>query len=315
MITHTITHTDLDGAACHALLCAYLGDAPTQHHWSSPVTDEVDRAVAEALVAGADTILIADLSPSPECCERLDAQLGSSTLQSVTVADHHVQSTYLAERYPWVHCDTRLCGVQVLAQTLGEQTLGRWGCSESWLATIAARDLWRKDDPRWTQSEQLHSLLQLVGPELWSAVAQSHEWHAREWAADSQHVAQVQLPAMALLNARRETQAAAIKRAVERAQQTLDSEGRRVTWTVAGDWGIVSELAHQLLHRGPGSLDHQYVAILLPAHGKVSLRSKQSRSGADVARIAKAHGGGGHAQAAGYPVDIEDWSCLETVLP
>lgn len=80
------------------------------------------------------------------------------------------------------------------------------------------------------------------------------------------------------------------------------------TETIAGhkvpvaacSYDFVSETAHQLLHRNP---DAPFAACLVRSHDGVtySLRSMDDRM--DVSEIAKANGGGGHRNAAGFRVN------------
>ena len=74
--------------------------------------------------------------------------------------------------------------------------------------------------------------------------------------------------------------------------------GHRVP-VAACSYDFVSETANQLLHRNPGA---PFAACLVRSHDGVtySLRSMDDRM--DVSEIAKANGGGGHRNAAGFRV-------------
>jgi len=82
------------------------------------------------------------------------------------------------------------------------------------------------------------------------------------------------------------------------------------TETVAGhevpvaacSYGFVSEVAHELLHRNP---DAPFAACVVRSYGgtSYSLRSMDGRM--DVSEIARAYGGGGHRNAAGFRVEQE----------
>ena len=76
--------------------------------------------------------------------------------------------------------------------------------------------------------------------------------------------------------------------------------GHRVP-VAACSYDFVSETAHQLLHRNP---DAPFAACLVRSHDGVtySLRSMDERL--DVSEIAKAKGGGGHRNAAGFRVTV-----------
>lgn len=67
----------------------------------------------------------------------------------------------------------------------------------------------------------------------------------------------------------------------------------------ACSYDFVSETAHQLLHRNP---DAPFAACVVRSHDGVtySLRSMDDRM--DVSEIAKANGGGGHRNAAGFRI-------------
>ena len=67
----------------------------------------------------------------------------------------------------------------------------------------------------------------------------------------------------------------------------------------ACSYDFVSETAHQLLHRNP---DAPFAACLVRSHDGLtySLRSMDDRM--DVSEIAKANGGGGHRNAAGFRI-------------
>lgn len=69
----------------------------------------------------------------------------------------------------------------------------------------------------------------------------------------------------------------------------------------ACSYDFVSETAHQLLHRNP---DAPFAACIVRSHDGVtySLRSMDDRM--DVSEIAKANGGGGHRNAAGFRVPV-----------
>lgn len=68
----------------------------------------------------------------------------------------------------------------------------------------------------------------------------------------------------------------------------------------ACSYDFVSETAHQLLHRNP---DAPFAACLVRSHDGLtySLRSMDDRM--DVSEIAKANGGGGHRNAAGFRIE------------
>jgi uncharacterized protein len=257
-----LTHTDLDGIGC-----AVVWRASTSEPYRIVENGEVDRAVAQALTE-ADEVVLADHSIAEATVPLVEAHLAEG--RRFRLLDHHKSALALA-RFPWATVDVSRSGTGLLFDYLGRPNRLR-----DFVELVEDHDLWRHRDPRSAKLAALHGLL---GEERFMA----------RFVADPRVTFSEAEELLLAVEAKRESDY--IERKVAEAE-VLEISGAR--WALVWAEAYRSNLAHALMER----LDVGATAIVNANSDKVivSLRGRD----VDVALVAEAHGGGGHARAAAF---------------
>jgi len=252
----------------------------------------------EQLIAGKD-VLIVDFSFKKDAMQRL-----AGIMSSVIVLDHHkTAEAELADiaRFSG-DCDNASGGFEFLKKDTGQNAIAwfdmeKSGARLAWefcfpskpvphmLQMIEDRDLWRFALPD-TKPFSLYLRSFPMDFEVWTVILRDVEW-------DIQKIIDM---------------AKAVQRfhdkQVEDIADTMVFKDIGVHKGVAvayAPYGFISDVCHLLLDRFP---EAPFAACIVDAYGgrTYSLRSTDDR--ADVSEVAKAFGGGGHRNAAGFNVPV-----------
>jgi oligoribonuclease NrnB/cAMP/cGMP phosphodiesterase (DHH superfamily) len=257
-----LTHTDLDGIGAAVVWTASTG-AP----YRIVENGEVDRAVSQALTE-AEEVVLADHSIAEMSVPLVEAHLADG--HRFQLLDHHKSALPLA-RYPWATVDVERSGTGLVFDYLGRPAPFR-----EFAQLVEDNDLWQHADPR---SSKLAALYELLGEDRFMT----------RFTADPQVTFTEGEELLLAVEARRESDY--IERKVEEAE-VIQIDG--VRWAVVWAEAYRSTLAQALMER----LEVEASAIVNANSDKVivSLRGRD----VDVALVAEAHGGGGHARAAAF---------------
>jgi len=283
------THSDLDGLACSLVAkFNFPNDKIT-----TVICDYGDKSVDEAISKflespectcsrGTVALLVTDIAPSLPVCKEIDKH--KNMFSWLLVQDHH-KTVNWSDEFDWFEHDK-------LNERCGAKMLYDWGhrksdVVEDFVMAVDAYDRWCLDSPYRKRGEVLNDLLKFIG----------HENFLLEFEGDFEADRGKILPVVRI--AKRKLDADVISVA-ENPQVLEDSEGRWFAFVVLGDEDV-SSVGHKILELRP---DVSYVAMVIPKHNVVSLRSRKNQ--VDVSEIAKKRGGGGHREAAGFVVDFKD---------
>ena len=289
MILRQFTHGDADGAGCAVVAKFLFPDAERKVTYCQYGTgfDAIDINVmkflndVEAGKAKADFLLITDICPSPNVCERIEAMKDS--FDRVLVQDHH-GTTAWASKYSWMEheAENERSGAKMLFDEGGifNQNM------DDFVNAIDAYDRWQLESPHRKRGEDLNLLYKFMGFDLFvKEFGNSVEADKTGWL---QHLIPV-------LKTRVEGMIEAIIHSQMETSVHIDKEKRRYAFLTLGS-AHASEIGHAILDRYP---DVDYVVMAMPGIDTISMRARKGE--VDVGEIAKANGGGGHAAASGFP--------------
>ncbi len=272
-----VTHTDLDGVTCAILFKAmwpagtvYFEDYKTVNQRLRQVLDDYQEAM----------IHITDIAPEHDHPDLVVALHDSGR---VVLIDHHKTAMWLNE-FPWAWVRGGRCGANMFHSWLRKNATIKEAAILSRFETLVFLandyDLWKHKDPR---SKQINSLLWILGRDRF---IERFLTNPDPELTDTEKL---------LLNLEEEKQARYIESVLEDSTYFLkDNQNRPYALCFAEQY--TSQIGHEILNRySPEKC--LYVAQVNLRFRTVSLRS---RPGFDVSEIAKARGGGGHAQAAGF---------------
>jgi oligoribonuclease NrnB/cAMP/cGMP phosphodiesterase (DHH superfamily) len=279
------THGDLDGVACAILLKMYLGKKLTVHFCNYDNIDEhiINFINARNKMSYIDELLITDICPSEETCERI------SKLEDIDIhlLDHHKTKSWVT-KYRWATYNSDLCGAEQVAKLTKTPYLE----DINFVHAVAAWDLWKIDSPSRKRGEQLNSLLVFMG---------LHNF-MKEFLTDPDLLVDQTPTFQTIIKYIEENKKRKIKQTINnqigKARRYMDGCGHTYKILFASDY--ISEIGHAALrHEDEEDLD--YVVILNPTTNHCGLRSKGD---VDVSHVAKQLRGGGHKAAAGFIVDF-----------
>lgn len=286
MTTTIITHNDLDGSACAALLIAGFS-------LNSPIVrscgyDTVDREVAGALkdYCCGDRLFITDICPSEEVCSQVDAAVKSG--KNVQLVDHHITRKFLT-KYSWATFNTGVSATElVYMDVIHKMMADSWNYGELAKA-ITAWDLWQLYSEHRARGEALNSLHTF--------------WGARRFYQAFSKNAKTDAGQAELIWVLKEKRINHINNIIERqvtktTTRAMDGLGRTFLVVVSNEYS--ADLAHRILEQEP---DLHYVAVANPMFDNCSLYSRDADD-VNVSSIALRLGGGGHVHAAGFPMSL-----------
>lgn len=262
-----ITHTDLDGIGCAVVfLKAYpRGTAVFLDNHN------VNEGILEVLEADNGwSILISDLSVSPEVAKKLDAR------GKVGLLDHHKTAEWMADRYPWAKIDLTKCGTRLVYEMLN----GQFNLEdlEDFVDTVEDWDLWGKGDGPGPDAIRYNLMFEFLGRQRFVRQAfqdpyfvESPEW---DWLIST-------------LMDRYE----GYYQTTKRITQIHTKDGYQFGITIADQY---VSLMGSRLHE---ELNLEYIMLIDSRRATASLRGKGN---VDLSDLAKQAGGGGHRRAAGF---------------
>lgn len=297
-----ITHTDLDGAGC-----AVIAHIAYQPNVNAPDTvyvnyDRIDDAIRTTLADIDDSLksskyasikhvlLITDISPQgSDLYEHLDYIHGQGNVEVLCV-DHHKTSADQLRSRPWAKHELGISATRLLYEY-------RYGIPErlpstastplaNFVMAVDAYDMWRTGSEFRARAEDLNRLFHFL----------SSEEFVRRFSVDLESDCSGDQSMMSLLKQRlRIAEDTYVGKAASSAVIRWDAKSR--TYAIVFAEQYPSAIGHRILANN-SRVD--YVVIANAHHGFVGLRSRES--GVDVAEIAKANGGGGHAVSAGFQI-------------
>lgn len=305
----TISHNDLDGygsSMISFLMAKHHSDHLQVIEQHNIGNQDVDSTVLNALDAHADDpnvyIVVTDLSTSEVTTEEISKRLQEGTKCSIHIFDHHKSADYL-NKYPFAD--------MIVADTDGELQSGSSLVHDIFFGEILkmfvpsaityfAEMVRVYDTWEWTKlnnplPKELNDLLYLIGPskfkrEIMDIILRAVEREDYSFTPSVGH--------KLLLENERERIAAYINKKEKQAQkESVDFEGRRYDYMSVYAEQYQSELGNELAKRFP---DADFVLMVDMGSKKISVRS--NKNDVDLSVIAKAHGGGGHAPSAGFPL-------------
>lgn len=282
------THGDLDGAGC-ALVGYHTfteDELVVTHCQYGSGSDSIDAQVTKFLEksGSADALLITDICPSERVCERIEALKDS--FEWVLVQDHH-GTTAWASKYKWVEheAQNKRCGARMLLDW-SKQSDGRM---DNFVSAVDAYDRWQLDSVFRKRGEVLNTLYKFLGFDGFIKEFRNDiEADETGWISNLVPVLEARL---------KEVIRTVIQNQMKDAIHVDRNKNRYAFLSLLSPHA--SEIGHAILDKFPNV---DYVAMALPGTDTISLRARTG--GVDVAEIAKAQGGGGHAAAAGFPYPL-----------
>lgn len=277
MQTLHISHNDLDGLGCGVLIKKFMaGNIKTVYLGY----DDIDRYIEENYHYY-DRIIISDVSPQYGTVEMLAGE------KDVLVIDHHASSDALKNFHFTYHnitkCATLLTYEYLLQNGYDVKEY------EEFALCINDVDMWhlKRDD-----SLKMSVLFNLMG------ITRMEE---RFLSTPYQDFTETEKLLITLEEERRDNY---IKKAMRNILTMKDKNG--LTFTAVFAESYASELGNHII-----SEDISDYVMLINAQGKkISLRSRKD---VDIRHIAERNGGGGHKNAAGFPIKNENFD-LDNLL-
>ena len=267
MILH-VSHNDLDGVGCGILIKKFLKDVTTYYCNYG----EVDEIITEN-ASNFDRLIITDLSPSREAFEEVMGEI------EPMVIDHHQTSDWLKE-YPWNVHDISKCGTLLTLEYLEAE-----GCDVSdyrdFADCVNDFDMWHLNRP---DSLEMNMLFMKLGITRFEKRFLDKPYHVFD---------ETERLIIDLETVRRDFY---IKKASQTVKFYDDRDGLKAALVFAEEYN--SELGNHIIQE----LEADYVLIINMQRGKASLRS---RADVSISEIAEANGGGGHRNAAGFPISYD----------
>lgn len=280
-----LTHDDLDGIACGILGKYYLGDCIDVEYCSN---NNINQAFEVTLNGEYEEIWVTDLSISKENADKVNWN------SNVMLLDHHKSALWLNEyRFALVKVRNGLgqatCGTEMFYMNLLNKYKTSRVYPNSKLLPIFVELVRRYDTYEWVQLEdkeakQLNDLLGIYGRDKFIEVT----------------LAKLRNPKMELFTSFE-------KRLLEirqnEIQRTIDYKASTMVRTKFEGYNVgvvfadkfTSEIGNALCKRNK-DLDF----VMMISYGDIGLRGKDK---VDLSELAKKYGGGGHFNAAGFPIN------------
>lgn len=280
-----ITHNDFDGVTCAILFkTAYPEGIYYLENY-----DTVDKRIASVLGEAPQCVYITDISPQTKVvAEMLDKYSNfASHFAKIALFDHHKTALHL-NSYSWATVDTTKCGAWLFYEYL--RSLPKPDAVSERLEDLSPLvfhandyDLWLHKDPH---SSILNSLLFIYGQDRF--INRFLENPSIELTETEKLLIEIET----------ERQGKYIEEAAKTA--VFYSQFKDVIIAVVCAERYISALGDYLLNLDlPNNRKPDIVAIVNAQKNTVSLRSRKW----DVSAIAKACGGGGHENAAGFQLE------------
>lgn len=273
-----ITHTDMDGSCCAICFHELYPDAPVIYCDYADI-DATLQSVLDHDVP--DLVVVADISGNLDLMTELFARRGA---ERIRFFDHHKEKEYL-NAWPGSKHDINKCGGLLLAEELG--------CPQhciDFAEVVDCYDRWVKTDPNWELAQDLNTLHKFIGQKRF--VARGAELMLSREEDD-------------LIEVLRERDQKEISRWQERAHAFVDGDGTCFLLLV----GVSAQVAHAVLSSHASA---KYAIVWNAVFNTVTFYSTDA--GPDVQGLATRLGGGGHRNAAGFPVSPSQIAAVAKAL-
>ncbi|MHA2045166.1 MAG: DHHA1 domain-containing protein [Candidatus Thorarchaeota archaeon] len=235
----------------------------------------------------ADRVIVADVATDPETADMLNK------IMEIVIIDHHKTALNLADK-KFCHINMTACGTYLLYEYLYEDSRVKSNAIEQFASLINDRDMWICKEP---MSDKLSMFANFFGQEKFVGMMEYRIRHEYPLLNDSD------LELVKALQAKREQ---VIAKQLEYVT-IREVDGNQCGYVFLSDYQ--SETLGRMLERFP--ID---VAVGIKMSGAVV--SIRTTSHVDATLIAQAHGGGGHARAAGHSLDTKTLrEILEVIHP
>ncbi len=270
-MTLHISHNDLDGIGCTILTKAALGSVDIIH----TNHNNIDQVVMDNY-ENYQRVIISDIVPSANVLAIVCAET------QCTVVDHHATTQQYVGDFHEIVYDNTVSATKLMFQWLLTQghNIEQY---EYMVELINDYDLWiLKHD----ESLKMNFLLNVVGINRMFDLLASKAFQG--FSSTEEDIIQTE----------EERMESYLQSAMDTVQIATDPDGYTFALLFAERYS--SEIGNRILVETPSC---NYVVIINMAKGRASLRSTSEMS---ILHIAKRNGGGGHPQAAGFPVDISN---------
>jgi len=265
-----ISHNDLDGVGCGVLIKKFLPGKTDTCYLSY---NEIDHVLEEETDKYTD-IIITDISPSYSSVAKLISE------KNIVIIDHHISSEKLKE-FPNVYHDIGSCATLLTYNYLKSNGYDVDKYHEFALV-INDIDIWLLKRP---DSLQMGVLFNMLGISRFEKRFLDNPYSGFN---------QTEMIIIELEAERRDQY---IQKSMKNVAYYKDDIGRKIGIVFAESYA--SELGNQIIIEQ--AVD--YVVLINGQSKKVSLRSAKD---IDISVIAQQYGGGGHKNAAGFPLKIKD---------
>ena len=269
MQTLHISHNDLDGLGCGVLIKKFIsGNIKTVYLGY----DDIDRYI-EDNYHYYDRIIITDVSPQYGTVEMLAGE------KDVLIIDHHASSEALKD-FHFTHHDITKCATMLTYEYLLQKGF-KAEEYEEFARCINDVDMWflKRED-----SLKMSVLFNLMG------IIRMEE---RFLSAAYNGFTDTEKLLITLEEERRDNY---IKKAMKNIETIKDKDG--LTFAIVFAESYVSELGNYIISEDISD----YVMLINAQSKKISLRSRKD---IDIRHIAERNGGGGHKNAAAFPIKNE----------
>lgn len=277
MQTLHISHNDLDGLGCGVLIKKFLPGPVTTAYLGY---DDIDAFIEDNLHRY-DNVIITDVSPSYNSVEMLAGETDT------VIIDHHASSEKLKDFHFTVH-DISVCATLLTYRWLQKQGYDVTPYEEFALC-VNDVDMWHL---KRSDSLKMSVLFNLMGLDRMEKRFLNEPYNG---------FSQTEELLISLEEERRE---AYINKAMRNMLTFKDKHGQTFCAVFAESYS--SELGNRIIQDGTAD----YVMLISAQTKRVSLRSRKE---VDIRLIAEANGGGGHKNAAGFPIKGESFD-LEGLL-
>jgi oligoribonuclease NrnB/cAMP/cGMP phosphodiesterase (DHH superfamily) len=317
-----ITHTDLDAGACEVVFRHAFGASdllyPVNHDRIDEIVTEVihgelgildpyklaqpspgktNEAIEAIQRKHGDIILwITDIAPSPVVMDKLRILYDFGLFTDLYVCDHHKTSAWMKdEKYigfaRWL--DGRCGAYLAYDSAVIKGIFPSHVLLKEFVTAVDAYDTWKLDSEYRGRGEDLNKLFKFYDMNRFARLF--HQDSTFDRGSEAQGIIEV-------LDENRKKAIGRSIKSMKRAGAPvlLDKENRKYMYALNDGFALTSELGHTMLKEFE---DIDY-AVILSSNGVVSMRAREG--GVDVGAIAKQHGGGGHAGAAGFKIETRD---------
>jgi len=281
------THSDLDGAGCSLVVKKVFKDQVKNTTFCN--YDTIDEVllnfVANPAIINENTLLIiTDICPQQDTCKKLDRL---SDKMNIILIDHHKTKRWLND-FAWAKFSEEWSATYLTDRYFVTET----NAASDLSLTIDAWDMWKTASKFRERSEALNTLCKFLGLNEFVEVFLNNPEADKE------------LPYSTILQLLDNNKKKYIKKTIAgqimSAKLNMDCDGNTFKIVYADDY--ISEIGNTILISDEGA-DLKYIAIVSLSSNTCSLRSIGDF---DVSRIAQRCGGGGHKNAAGFPIKMKE---------